>query len=129
MLSRFSHVQLFTTPCTVAHQAPLSMGSSRQEYGSELSCPSPEDLPTPGTEPKSPALRVDSLLSEPPGKSSVIHELLKQFLPVSIIKQEVIKSVLWPESFGRRRNFNQRKQLVTKQNFSNGTATSSLAGM
>ena len=39
MLSHFSHVQLFVTPWTVAYQAPLSMGFSRQEYWSGLPCP------------------------------------------------------------------------------------------
>ena len=48
MLSRFSGVQLFVTPWTVAHQAPLSMGFSRQEYWSGLPFPSPGDLPNPG---------------------------------------------------------------------------------
>ena len=57
-------VQLFVTPWTVAHQAPLSMGFSRQEYWSRLPCPSPEDLPDPRIEPGSPALQVDSLPSE-----------------------------------------------------------------
>ena len=42
VLSHFSRVRLFTTPWTVAHQAPLSMGSARQEYWSGLPCPSPE---------------------------------------------------------------------------------------
>ena len=50
MLSRFSHVQLFVTPWTVAHQAPLSMGFSRQEYWSGLPFPPPGDLPHPGIE-------------------------------------------------------------------------------
>ena len=54
---------------TVAHQSLLSMGFSRQEYWSRLPCPSLGDLPNPGTEPRSPALEADSLLSEPPGKS------------------------------------------------------------
>ena len=62
-----SHVQLFTTPWTVACQAPLSMEFSRQEYWSGLPFPSPEDLPDTGIEPRSPALQPDSLLSEPPG--------------------------------------------------------------
>ena len=61
-------VQLFVTPWTVAHQAPLSMGCSRQEYWSGLPFPSPGDLPNPGIEPKSPTLQVDSLPYEPPGK-------------------------------------------------------------
>ena len=52
------------TPWTVARQAPLSMGFSRQEHWSGLSFPSPEDLPNPGIEPRSPALQADSLLTE-----------------------------------------------------------------
>ena len=52
-LSRFSHVRLFETLWTVAHQAPLSMGFSRQEYWSGLPCPPPGDLPDPRTEPRS----------------------------------------------------------------------------
>ena len=50
----------------VAHQAPLSMGFSRQEYWSGLSCLPLGDLPNPGIEPRSPALQTDSLPSEPP---------------------------------------------------------------
>ena len=64
-----SCVQLFETPWTVARQAPLFMGFSRQEYWSGLPLPSPGDLPNPGIEPGSPALQADSLLSEPPGKT------------------------------------------------------------
>ena len=45
---RFTGVQLFATPWTVAHQAPLSLGFSRQEYWSGLPCPPPGDLPDPG---------------------------------------------------------------------------------
>ena len=59
-----SHVQLFATLWTVAHQAPLSMGFSRQEYWSGLAFPSPGDLPDPGIEPRSPALQADGLTSE-----------------------------------------------------------------
>ena len=53
VLSGFSQVQFFATLWTVACQAPLSMGFSRQEYWSGLPCPPPEDLPDPGTEPVS----------------------------------------------------------------------------
>ena len=62
MLSCFSRIWLFATLWTVACQAPLSMGFSRQEYWSVLPCPPPGDLPDPGIEPASmsPALRVDS---------------------------------------------------------------------
>ena len=62
------HVQLFGTPWTVACQAPLSMGFSRQECWSGLPIPSPGDLPNPGIKPGSPALQADSLPSEPLGK-------------------------------------------------------------
>ena len=48
VLSLFSHVQLFATPWTAAHQVPLSMGFSRQEYWSGLPCPPPGDLLTQG---------------------------------------------------------------------------------
>ena len=53
MLSCFSCVRLCVTPWTVAHQAPLSMAFSRQEYWSSLTFPLPEDLPDPGMEPTS----------------------------------------------------------------------------
>ena len=58
MLSR---VRLFVTPWTVARQAALSMGFSRQEYWSGLPCPAPGDLPNPGIKPASPALQAGSL--------------------------------------------------------------------
>ena len=67
MVSCFSHVQFFGTAWTVALQAPLLMEFSRQEYWSGLPFP-PGDLPDPGIEHVSPALKADSLLSEPPGK-------------------------------------------------------------
>ena len=50
-----SDVQIFVTPWTVAHQAPLSMGFLRQEYWSGLPCPPPGDLPNSGIKPTSPA--------------------------------------------------------------------------
>ena len=53
LLSRFGRVRLFVAPWTVARQAPLSMGFSRQEYWSGLPFPSLGDLPDPGTEPTS----------------------------------------------------------------------------
>ena len=59
-----SCVQLCMTPWTVAHQVPLSMGFSRQEYWSGLPCHPPGDLPDPGiksTSLMSPALQTDSL--------------------------------------------------------------------
>ena len=64
-----SHVQLFAISWIVAHQSPLSLAFSEQEYWSVLPFPSPVDLPNPGIEPGSPALQADSLPSEPPGWS------------------------------------------------------------
>ena len=56
------------TPWVAAHYVPLSMEFSRQEYWSGLPFSSPGDLPDPGIEPGSPALQVDSLLTELSGK-------------------------------------------------------------
>ena len=59
--------QVYPTLCnpwTIACQAPLSMGLSRQEYWSGLPFPIPGDLPNPGIEPRSPALQADSLPTE-----------------------------------------------------------------
>ena len=72
LLLLFSHSVVsdsFVTPWTVACQAPLSMGFSRQEeYWSGLPFPSPGDLPDPGTEPASPVLAGRFFTTEPPGK-------------------------------------------------------------
>ena len=54
------------TSWTIACQAPLSMGFSRQEHWSGMACSPPGHLPNPGTEPRYPALQVDSLTSETP---------------------------------------------------------------
>ena len=64
-----SHVRLFVSPGTVAHQIPLSMVFSRQEYWSGWPCPPPGDLPNPGIELESPALAGGFFTTEPPGKS------------------------------------------------------------
>ena len=66
-----SCVQLFSLLWAVTHQAPLSMGFSRQEYWSGLPFPSPGDLTNPGVEPihaMSPVLQAYSLPIEPSGK-------------------------------------------------------------
>ena len=55
-------------PIDCSPQASLSMGFPRQEYWSILPFPSPRDIPDPGSEFRSPALQVDSLLTEPTGK-------------------------------------------------------------
>ena len=70
-----SRVQLFATPWTVAYQAPLSVGFSRQEYWSGLPFPSLGDLSDPGIEPGSPTLQADALPSEPLGKSPQVMKV------------------------------------------------------
>ena len=77
-----SHIQLFVTPWTVALQAPLSMGFSRQEYWSGLPFPPPGDLPGPGIKhvkfPLSPHWQANSLPLNPQG-SPLIYLLLIYF--------------------------------------------------
>ena len=68
-MNSLNRVRLFATPWTVAHQAPPSMGFSRQEYWSGLPFPSPGDLLNSGIEPQSPTFQADVLTSEPPGES------------------------------------------------------------
>ena len=75
-----SHVQLFVTPWSVAHQAPLSVGFSRQEHWSGLPCSSPGDLPYPGIEPTSP-LSPASMLRL--GVSKSMYLLFKNGVSVS----------------------------------------------
>ena len=72
------HVQLFASPWTVAHQAPLPMEFFKQEYWSVLPFPTPGDLPDPGIEPMSlvsPALAGGFFTTEPPGNqvTSIIN--------------------------------------------------------
>ena len=67
-------VCLFATSWTVAHQAPLSMEFSRQEYWSGLPFPSPGDIPNPGIEPKSPAWQVVSLPPSHMGTPSIFFK-------------------------------------------------------
>ena len=86
MLSHFSGVQLFATLGTVTHQAPLSMGFSRQEYWSGFSWAPPGDLPDPRTEPESPAspaLPADSLLLSHQGSLNSARETLNSSLTSS----------------------------------------------
>ena len=59
---------------TVTHQAPLSMGFSKQAHWSGLPFPSPRHPPNPGIKPRSPALQADSLPSQPPGKPMTVWE-------------------------------------------------------
>ena len=74
------------TPWTVAHQAPPSMGFSRQEHWSGLPFPSPGDLPDPGFEPRSPALEADALTSEPPNLPSDDGDLLTRMPAENVLE-------------------------------------------
>ena len=69
VLSCFSCVLLYVTLCTIAHQAPLSMGILQARILEWVAMPFSRDLPDPQIEPRSPALQADSLPSELPGKS------------------------------------------------------------
>ena len=76
MLSYFSCVQLFATHWIIAHQSPLSMGFSRQEYQRGLPCPPPGDLPDPEIEPlslMSPELAGGFFPAVPPGKPKELN--------------------------------------------------------
>ena len=76
----FSLIQFFAVLQTVAHQAPLSMGFSRQEYWNGLPFPPPGDFPDPGnkpTSPVSPAFTGRFFITEPPGKP---QELLRRLV-------------------------------------------------
>ena len=80
VLSHFSHVRLFATLWTLAHQVPLSMGFSRQEYWSGLPCLPPGHFPDPGIKPVSPAataLKSSSLPLSQQGSSASYHPQLK----------------------------------------------------
>ena len=72
-----SCVQLLVTPWTLAHQAPLFMGFSRQEYWGMLHFPS-GDLPSPRIKPKSPALQADSSPTEPSDLDNQLLIFFKQ---------------------------------------------------
>ena len=72
-----SHVQLFATPWTVAHQAPLLMGFPKQEYWSGLPFLFPGNLPDLGIEPLSPALAGEFFTTEPWGSPVISMNISK----------------------------------------------------
>ena len=93
VLSCFSHVQLFATLWTVAHQSPLFMGFSRQEYWSELLRPPSKDLPHPGSSPGLSHLlhwQVGSLPLAPPGKPA-FHVILVLFCECFLVVMQVFR--------------------------------------
>ena len=101
MLSHFSCVRLFVNLWTVAHQAPLSMGFSRQEYWSGLPGPPPGDPLDPGIEPTfpvTPALQADAFNTEPRKPLFMIYKHLKLLLqedrPQYLVYYTVRKGIL-----------------------------------
>ena len=93
------------TPWTVARQAPLSTGLSRQEYWSGLPFPPPGDLPNSEIEPQSPILQANSLLSEPPG-----NLLLAKLLFIKQFKTRAVE-------FGRKSFLPTRGHLAISKTF------------
>ena len=93
MCLSLSPVQLFVTPWTAAHQAPLCMKFSGQGYWSGLPFPSPGDIPNPGIESRSPALQADSLLTELQiFETSLIAQMAKR-LPT--MRETQVQSLGW----------------------------------
>ena len=103
-----SRVRLFVTPWTVALQAPLSMGFSRQEYWSGLPFPSPGDLPNPGIGPGSPTLQADALPSEPPGSIGV-HKLN--------LGKYITQQKCWATRYKANTDYNKVCDKIEKINF------------
>ena len=96
-------------------QVPLSMEFSRQEYWSGLPFPSPEGLPNPGIEPRSPVLQADSSPSEPPGKPSckkagfcLLNLKLQHFGHLMRRTDSLEKTLMLGKIEGRRRRGRQR---------------------
>ena len=83
LLSRSVMFNCFATLWTVAHQTPVSMEFSRQEYWSGLPCPPPWDLPDPGIKPESPALTGVFFITGPLGKPSHEPTVGQNHLPQS----------------------------------------------
>ena len=96
-------VRLFVTPWTVAHQAPLFMEFSRQEYWSGLPCSSPGELPDPGIKSELLTLQTDSLLSEPPGKPPQMNYLSSN---------PCLRVFFWEESHYDRTHTHTRTLLI-----------------
>ena len=78
-----SRVRLFETPWTSARQAPRSMGFPRQEYWTGVPFPSPEDLPNPRIEPRSPVSWADSLPLSHQGSPLSVY-LIEKIYPIQV---------------------------------------------
>ena len=90
MFSNIYKKLLLMNPWIIAHQAPLSMGFSRQEYCSGWPFSSPGDLPDPRIKPRSPALQTDSSPSEPPGNPNICVAAINMILKLDFFSFSVI---------------------------------------
>ena len=98
-----SHVWLFLTPWTVAHQVPLSMGFSRQEYWSGLPFPPPGNLLNSEIKPESSALVGGFFTTEPPGKPQIIYNLCQRgYFWILSIEDSIHQIVLAPIFLGSK---------------------------
>ena len=91
-VGNYSKIVIFVTPWTVACQAPLSMGFSRQEHWSVLPFPSPWSPPDPGIKPVSPALAGGFFITEPPEKPCQFLLILTLTTLTSLSKEEKVKN-------------------------------------
>ena len=104
VLSRFGRAQLFATPWTVAHQAPLSVGFSRQEYWSGLPYPPPEDLPNQGPNPCLLRLlrwQAGSLPLAPPGKPQCLGTRKAHLFLMLRVPHGSTEALLYPVTRGK----------------------------
>ena len=111
----------YVTPWTVAHQPPLSMDFSRQEYWSGLPFPSPGDLLNPGIEPRSPTLQVDSLPTGLSGKPFIQPQKEWNIATCSNIDRPRKNYTYWSKSNRKRQilydityMWNQKKNTTNK---------------
>ena len=121
-----SHAQLFVTPWTVAHQAPLSIGFPRQESWSGLPFPSPGDLPDPGIKPRLPALAGGFFTTEPPGKTILSQYKLRKKHFIIFKKQKFFLTTLYFQPPIYSTGYQQIKKSEKKKKTSLSLKTSSL---
>ena len=96
-----SHAQLFATPWTVAHQAPLSMGFPRRKYCSGLPFPSPGDNPNPGMKAVSPVLASTGKPSSTTNHIYFFQSTMSMFLPFQNLHLFIMFPLLIPTLHSR----------------------------
>ena len=113
MLNCFRHNGFFETLWTIACQATLSMGFSRQEYWSGLLCPPLRVLPDPGIKPASPALQMDSLLLSHQGSPQSYHSIQQSHFWV--FNQKNSNSKRYRDSYFHSNTVHNSKDMETTQ--------------